>query len=578
MEKVKKVLSEISIDQMMDRVRYLTEHFPYRLSGSEDERQAAQYVCDTMRSYGMEIENIQFDTYNSTPMRSRVEILAPEHFIVDSLPCAHIKATPEDGKELEIVYVASGSFNDYKGLDVKGKMVLVEVSYTPPVPEKAHIAMEMGAAGIMCMNWGNDEEVICHRGLKSVWGNPTPESFHSIPDLIGVGVTRNAGLKIRDLCLSGQKVIAKITAIADRRWSQVNEPHGIIHGNGNSDEFILIASHLDAWKPGVTCNATGNATTLEICRVLSQHCDELERDIHVVFWNGHEVAEAAGSTYFLDHHWDLLNKKCIAYMHIDSTGLLYANKLEIKISDELSRFARRNVAAIEDKDLRMMPLHKIGDQSFMGIGIPSVCQRVSYTEEYLAKTHGATIGWWNHTKEDGVDKCDPDVLYQDTVIHTEFIYNLVNSKILPYDFAPKFERIENNLLPLVEKYGKYVDFSDLLANVREAKALVLDVQGRRDRIREDQIAEFNDFLKIISRHLTNIFQTYSSKFDQDRYGHTNLSAPIPLLAEITKLSALDERSLEYGMIETMIVRNKNRITDGLKTIIDFAKLYQKVIV
>lgn len=65
MEKVKKVLSEISIDQMMDRVRYLTEHFPYRLSGSEDERQAAQYVCDTMRSYGMEIENIQFDTYNS---------------------------------------------------------------------------------------------------------------------------------------------------------------------------------------------------------------------------------------------------------------------------------------------------------------------------------------------------------------------------------------------------------------------------------------------------------------------------------------------------------------------------------
>lgn len=325
MEKVKKVLSEISIDQMMDRVRYLTEHFPYRLSGSEDERQAAQYVCDTMRSYGMEIENIQFDTYNSTPMRSRVEILAPEHFIVDSLPCAHIKATPEDGKELEIVYVASGSFNDYKGLDVKGKMVLVEVSYTPPVPEKAHIAMEMGAAGIMCMNWGNDEEVICHRGLKSVWGNPTPESFHSIPDLIGVGVTRNAGLKIRDLCLSGQKVIAKITAIADRRWSQVNEPHGIIHGNGNSDEFILIASHLDAWKPGVTCNATGNATTLEICRVLSQHCDELERDIHVVFWNGHEVAEAAGSTYFLDHHWDLLNKKCIAYMHIDSTGLLYPN-------------------------------------------------------------------------------------------------------------------------------------------------------------------------------------------------------------------------------------------------------------
>ena len=76
-----------------------------------------------------------------------------------------------------------------------GKMVLVEVSYAPPVPEKARIAYEMGAAGIMCMNWGNDEEVICHRGLKAVWGNPTESNVKNIPDLVGVGITRGAGLK-----------------------------------------------------------------------------------------------------------------------------------------------------------------------------------------------------------------------------------------------------------------------------------------------------------------------------------------------------------------------------------------------
>ena len=80
----------------------------------------------------------------------------------------------KDGRDFEIVYVADGSISAYEEKDVRGKMVLVEVSYAPPVPEKAYIAAQMGAAGIMCMNWGNDEEVICHRALKSVWGNPTP--------------------------------------------------------------------------------------------------------------------------------------------------------------------------------------------------------------------------------------------------------------------------------------------------------------------------------------------------------------------------------------------------------------------
>ena len=144
-----------------------------------------------------------------------------------------------------------GSYGAYKGLDVVGKMVLVEVSYAPPVPEKARIAYEMGAAGIMCMNWGNDEEVICHRGLKAVWGNPTESNVKNIPDLVGVGITRGAGLKLKDWFQEGKTVRVKVTAIADRTWSKVHQPKGILQGNGKRDEFVLVCSHLDAWKPGV---------------------------------------------------------------------------------------------------------------------------------------------------------------------------------------------------------------------------------------------------------------------------------------------------------------------------------------
>lgn len=570
------ILSEISQDRLMDTVRYMTEHFPYRLAGSPCEAQAARYVTERMKALGMETECQEFYTYNSNPMYSSVKVVAPVEEAFDSLPCGHIRATAPEGEDFELIYVGDGSVESYAGKDVKGKMVLVEVSYAPPVPEKACIATEQGAAGIMCMNWGNDEEVICHRALKSVWGNPTEKSFPQIPDLVGVGVTRGAGLRLKELCLQG-KVVVHVTAVADRTWSKVHQPHGIIRGNGRSDEFLLIASHLDAWQPGVTCNATGNSTTLELCRVLSAHRAELDRDIHVVFWNGHEIAEAAGSTWFVDHHWDLLNKKCIAYIHIDSTGVSQTSLLEIKISDELAGFARQNVAELPDEKLRLMSLKKIGDMSTMGIGIPALCQRIAFSEEAMKAAHGATLGWWNHTKEDSVDKCDPDTLWEDTKIHAKFICRLVNSPVLPYAFGGKLEQIQGRVEALIGKYGTHLDMTDLLAELEETRKLVAQVEGRRDTLAGDQVECFNDFLKTVSRNLTNIFQTYAEKYDQDRYGYYKLSCPVPLLADLERLDQMDRDSLAYGLVETQLVRNKNRILDGLKTICDFAKLTLRVL-
>lgn len=564
---------EVTKENMMQTIRYMTEHFPYRLAGSPCEAAAAEYVANCMKEYGLEVENETFYTYNSDPMYSKVQILQPEYLEIDSLPCAHIRATKPEGEEFDLIYVGDGSYGAYKGLDVAGKMVLVEVSYAPPVPEKARIAYEMGAAGIMCMNWGNDEEVICHRGLKAVWGNPTESNVKNIPDLVGVGITRGAGLKLKDWCQQGKTVRVKVTAIADRTWSKVHQPKGILRGNGKRDEFVLVCSHLDAWKPGVTCNATGNATTLEICRILSQHRQELDRDIYFVFWNGHEVAEAAGSTWFVDNYWDLLNKKCVGYMHIDSTGVRETELFEIKASEELLDFAKANAEKVlPQMELRAMSLKKIGDQSFMGIGVPSITQRISFTQAYMEHAHGATLGWWNHTKEDGLDKCDPEVLVEDTKASIQVIYDLATVELLPYDFTEKLGQFRSKAEKLAEKYGEHLDFTDLLENLKQAEDAVCKVQARKEDCRGEKAQLYNDFLKEVSRQITNVTMTYADKYSQDSYGYTKLSALIPLFADLSRLVELDRDSLEYGLVKTQMVKNKNRINDALYWIIYLAQL------
>ena len=558
----------------MQTIRYMTKCFPYRLAGSPCEAASAEYVTQQLKKYGLEAKNEVFYTYNSDPMYSKVQILQPESLEVESLPCAHIRATKPEGEEFELVYVADGSYSAYDGLDVSGKMVLVEVSYAPPVPEKARIAYEMGAAGIMCMNWGNDEEVICRRGLKAVWGNPTESNFKNIPDLVGVGVTRGTGLKLKAWCQEGKEVRVKVTAIADRTWSKVHQPFGILRGNGKRDEFILVCSHLDAWKSGVTCNATGNATTLEICRILSEHRQELDRDIYFVFWNGHEVAEAAGSTWFVDNYWDLLNKKCVGYTHIDSTGVRETELFEIKASEELLDFAKANAKEVlPQMELRAMSLKKIGDQSFMGIGVPSITQRISFTQEYMDHAHGATLGWWNHTKEDGLDKCDPDILVEDTQASLQVIYNLACVELLPYDFSDKLAQFRKKAEKLAAQYSKHIDFTDLLDNMTQAENLVAQVQKKKENCHGEKAQQYNDFVKEVSRQITNITMTYAEKYAQDSYGYTKLSMPIPLLADLPRLDALVPDSLEYGMVQTQLVKNKNRINDGLFMIIKLAELY-----
>ncbi len=329
------MLDEIEVGNITRHIEWLTTNTPNRISSGTNVQKAAAYIVNYLDKLGFEVENEEFYTYNSTPFYSKLELLEPERLAFDSLPCCHIRSTAREGEIFDLVYLTTEDYRDLGNKDIAGKMILVEMSYAPPVPEKARLLHESGAAGMVCMNWGNDEAVICNRALKAIWGNPTVESFAKIPDIVGIGVTRSTGLTLKDLCEKHGSVKIKAAAIADRQWQQVVQPKAILRGNGKSEQFLLVSSHLDAWEPGVTCNATGNALTLELCRVLSNHRAELNRDIWVTFWNGHEIAEAAGSTWFVDTHWDELYKKCVCYMHIDSPGLKDATLFEIKSSDEL---------------------------------------------------------------------------------------------------------------------------------------------------------------------------------------------------------------------------------------------------
>ncbi len=557
------IYGELNVDNISRHIEWLTKETPYRISSGADVVKAADYVCDQMKSFGLEVKNENFYTYNSTPISSNLEVISPVREHIDSRPCCHIRSTAPEGEICELVYLTSEDYANIEKLDIKGKVVLVEMSYTPPLPEKARLLSEYKAAGMICMNWGNDEPVICGRGIKTVWGNPTEETFKQIPNITAIGITRKDGLKLKDLCMSG-KVTIKIQAESTKEWQQVPMPFGILKGNGESDQLLLVASHIDAWEPGVTCNATGNALTLELARVLAANADKLKRDIWFVFWNGHEIAEAAGSTWFLDNHWEELNRRAVNYMHIDSPGMRDAQIYEIKCADELIDFAKRNAESISSTPLRIMHLKKIGDMSCLGIGIPGISQRMAYTEEQMAKDNGATLGWWNHTCEDGLDKYSKEIISKDAEYTLSFLYELATEEYLPYKFGDKLARYRQEINSLQSKYSKHLNLDDLGRLIDQCAEKLNAIEQNKEKYGP---TKYNEFVLYTARCLTNVFQTYTDKWNQDSYGNWRLSKPIPLLCGLERADKMTPNTLEYGFVITETTRNKNRIVDALQNVL-----------
>ena len=581
-----KIQPKLDENRNWDYSNYMPEHFPRRISGMGDDRRASEWIVEKFRSFGLEAEIAEYTAYNSNPVGSFVKVLEPETVTLESRPCCHISSTPLEGVELELLYLGAGDYCDYEGKDVRGKAVLVEVSYSPATPEKARIAYEHGAAAMVCANWGEDgkteQDYICGRGLKSVWGNPTPETWKDIPQIIGVSLTHSGGIYLRTLCEKNEHVKVNISSQATRSWDVLPFPVGFLRGSEEPEKYLLVNGHIDAWEPGVTCNATGDGTIITLAEQLAKLKGKIKRSIYFVCWNGHEIAESAGSTWWVDKHWDDLQKNCIGGINIDSTGMLHAVQYECTASREVMDFTRAKIKEVLGEDTNVLPLNKFGDQSFFGIGITSIVGRMGMSDEYIEKTHGANLGWWNHTIKDGMDKVDRKNLKKDLDVAAAIICDYVNVPVLPCDFTRTCADAKKSLRDIMAKADPYIEMKSIyegfsaleqkIARINDFRAELADCSMTDNRVKL-----LNTLLLKLSRCLTWVLYTYTDRFEQNSYAYTPAARAIPMLAAAVDLAAMAPDSLEYHLNLTEAMRNRNRVAQAVNDANEFAELYLSLI-
>jgi len=546
-------LDDVSRERLMEWTRAIARWT--RLSGTAEERAAADRVAAELTAIGCDTRVIVHDAYISLPGPASLGVVsrpgAPASSEPLALPCiTHSMgiATPAEGVTAALVDAGAGRPEDHARAGTAGKFALVEGRATP---QKAVDATRASATGVVFASGRIAHEMCC----SPVWGSPGESTAGELPRVVLLSVDRNAGERLRALCRAGD-VVVRATASVETRW----RPTPIVHADlaaghvGAERTFVMLSGHLDSWYLGAMDNASSNAAMLEVTRLMAARRDQLRRGLRVMFWSGHSHGRYSSSAWYADTEFVELEERCVAHVNVDCLGAIGADWFGTNAMPETAALAieaTRRVAGAE------IDAHRVGrnsDQSFFGIGIPTILGSVSRQED-------GALGWWWHTPEDTVDKIDPERLERDTRIFVEVASRLLTEPVLPLDYVASAVDVRANLEELASAAG---DRFDLRAPIEEARRLEGACRGLADAIRAPGLApedarRVNACLRELGRTL--IPATYTAA---GRHGHDPaLDVPfLPKLQPVRRLAALDADAAHRLVVD--LVRARSEITSALR--------------
>jgi hypothetical protein len=217
-------------------------------------------------------------------------------------------------------------------------------------------------------------------------------------------------------------------------------------------------------------------------------------------------------------------------------------------------------------------MSRAGDQSFWGIGVPSIYGNMSEQPAQPGEANasaavfgggerkGAGTGWWWHTPDDTLDKIDPELLLRDTRIYQHTVWRLLTDPVPPLDFAAAARELAEALEERRQQAGDALDLSLCIERARELerRAARLAASGRDP----DELAAT---LLRLSRAVVPLAYTRGDRFVHDPALE---QAALPALEDAARLAALPAGSDERRFMLARLRRAANRTASALRAALD----------
>ena len=521
-------------------------------AGSAGERESLAYIEAQMREYGYDTELILHDAYISLPGAARVVVDGAE---IACITHAFSRASPVDGLTAPLADVGTGGEAEFARADVRGRIVVVDGIANPAVSRRASLA---GAVGQVHVSPHEHKHEMC---ISPVWGSPSAETFANLPSTVVVTVAQADGARLRAASH------ATLHANVETGWRQTPILIADLpRDQGPPDDgFVLFSGHHDAWYQGTMDNGGANATMMEVARLCARQRGAWRRGLRVAFWSGHSQGRYSSSAWYADTHWRELEQRALAHVNVDSTGGLGNTVVaDTGAAAELRGLAQEAISAEGGQEYQGRRMGRAGDQSFWGIGVPSMFGNMSEQPASGGTNASAAVfgggarlghgtGWWWHTKHDRLDKMDQAILDRDTRIFLFAVWRLLTDEVLPLDYAEHARYLLAELGALQDVAGDRFDLAPLRAAAERLAAACAKLPA-------EPAAARNARLQALSRALVPLDYTEGDRFSHDPATPQGI---YPALQAARRLAALPAGSDAARFQDVGLRRACNRVLAGL---------------
>ena len=377
---------EITAPEIQHHIEFLaSDELRGRLSGSKEIKIAANYIKEEFESYGLKplFGNSYFQEYNFV---SDVKLTKDNSLSLDvnnkeiklELYKDYIPTTFSGKNNVNAGLVFAGygisapklQYDDYEGLDVKGKVVVVmrnTPEYDKPRSDfdkfssmryKTTTARDKGAVGIIFVNGylpiDSTDGLVKFRYDRA----PGPKDFpvvqmkRNFADLLfsAAGFDFSAyQLKMKENKKPASFVFNNVSVKLSTDVEEVNLPDrnvaGYIEGTDPvlKNEYIVIGAHYDHLGMGIEGslykgkeekihhgaddNASGTSGVLELAEKLASVRNQLKRSIIFITFSGEELG-LIGSNYFVNN-LPLPAEKIVTMINLDMVGRLREKALTV---------------------------------------------------------------------------------------------------------------------------------------------------------------------------------------------------------------------------------------------------------
>jgi hypothetical protein len=424
--------NNISGPDMYSTMKTICE-FGYRRAGTPTAIKVEKFIYEKLKETGL--TDVKLDEYEFTRWafeKHELKIIAegtplvPSDQVIETFPVFWSGFTDPEGIIAEMVYAGYGTSQDFKHIDVKEKIILVDgimlLNFSPTQQvnlfDSLNIARKKGALGAIFTN-NSPTDSISYAGFDEIrgWKRRLP----------ALSVNNFDGNYLRELCSKNQgKVKVKFILAGKTEKAKSNMIIGTLPGK--TEDIVLLGTHVDSTFTGAVDNAGANAGLIELAKYFAKvPKEQREKTLMFVGWTGHEAGLVG--TYQFHKMYPELVKEIAVFFMLDGFGSNgYYNQVErgvveTGLDEKRGLFVSDNtilVPIVLDAALKynLMPSAYVSARQLPVSDLPPFIFANTPSIMIIGKPV------FYHTKYDTIDKCTPDQLERTAKAHAYIIEKL----------------------------------------------------------------------------------------------------------------------------------------------------------